>query len=396
MKPEKRRHGCLNALLVFVAFLLALVGLAYRDNHALPAASPVLERLSAADQARLGEAIHVRQSLGDRVWTGFGSADIPILTFNERYAFLVGLPDPAAGWRSVPQDAQFGGAWQSVPDETFQGQTYYRQELDLTRDSTQNFTVQVGEHYVASITTGDYAPIGMGQAVRSQLPPLLTDLFPLRWYIHLALRGSDGYISLAAHESYHAYVGSLAPQKLIRAEQASRLADRYPWEEQPLIDAWQEELDLLSLAAEAAWGEATDGEALDLAQRFLATRQKRYLTLGLPRELIAYEQQREWSEGLARYVELDTWRQAYLNKDYQPLPAALALADFDAYQGFPQRLAQEIDQIPRMASDVGDGRFYYSGFAQAALLDRLLPGWKERAMQEGVWLDELLKEAAGG
>ena len=48
-----------------------------------------------------------------------------------------------------------------------------------------------------------------------------------------------------------------------------------------------------------------------------------------------------------------------------------------------------------MASAEGDGRFYYSGFAQAALLDRLLPGWKERAMLEGVWLDDLLKVAAG-
>ena len=75
---------------------------------------------------------------------------------------------------------------------------------------------------------------------------------------------------------------------------------------------------------------------------------------------------------------------------------ALALDDFDAYQGFPQRLAQEIDQIMRMASNEGDGRFYYSGFAQAAMLDRLLPGWQERIMQEGVWLDELLKKASGG
>ena len=396
MKKQKRNRGCLNIVLIGAALLLALVDFLYWDNHALPTASPVLERLSPADQSHLAEAIHLRQSLGDAVWPGFGEVDIPVLAFNERYAFLVGLPEPAAGWRSLPQGEQFGVPWEPVPEETFQGQTYYRQELDLTRDTTQNFAVQIGERYAASLTTGDYAPIGLANEIRAQLPSMLSDLVPLRLYTGLLLRGADGYTSLLAHESFHAYAASLAPGKLANAEKASRLEDSYPWQEQPLIDAWQEELDLLSLGAEAAWGKATDNEVLDLAQRFLAQRSARRMNLGLSRELIAYEQQREWVEGLARYAELDIWRQAYLDKDYQPLTEALALDDFDAYQGFPQRLAQEIDQIVRMASDEGDGRFYYTGFAQAALLERLLPGWKESVMQEGVWLDDLLQEAAGG
>jgi hypothetical protein len=46
-----------------------------------------------------------------------------------------------------------------------------------------------------------------------------------------------------------------------------------------------------------------------------------------------------------------------------------------------------------MANDEGDGRFYYSGMAQAYLLDRLSPGWKQSAFQPGVYLDELLAAA---
>jgi hypothetical protein len=49
-----------------------------------------------------------------------------------------------------------------------------------------------------------------------------------------------------------------------------------------------------------------------------------------------------------------------------------------------------------MAGDEGDGRFYYSGMAQAFLLDQLMPGWKARAFDEGVWLDDLLAEAVQG
>ncbi|MFO7624532.1 MAG: hypothetical protein R6V73_09280 [Anaerolineales bacterium] len=44
-----------------------------------------------------------------------------------------------------------------------------------------------------------------------------------------------------------------------------------------------------------------------------------------------------------------------------------------------------------MAGSCGDGRFYYSGMAQAMLLDELLPGWKEQALREGVFLEDLLR-----
>jgi len=47
----------------------------------------------------------------------------------------------------------------------------------------------------------------------------------------------------------------------------------------------------------------------------------------------------------------------------------------------------------RMANDEGDGRFYYSGMAQAFLLDRLRPDWKSKAFDEDIWLEDLLAEA---
>lgn len=70
MKKHNRSRGCLVGLLGLSALCLTLVGFLYLDNHALPAASPVVEQLSAADQARLAEAIHLRQTLGDTVWPG--------------------------------------------------------------------------------------------------------------------------------------------------------------------------------------------------------------------------------------------------------------------------------------------------------------------------------------
>ena len=51
--------------------------------------------------------------------------------------------------------------------------------------------------------------------------------------------------------------------------------------------------------------------------------------------------------------------------------------DFDAYAGFDGRWSQEIGQMKRQADKEGDTRFYVTGMAQAALLERLAPCWKE-------------------
>ena len=79
--------------------------------------------------------------------------------------------------------------------------------------------------------------------------------------------------------------------------------------------------------------------------------------------------------------------------EYVPIPETKSLVDFENYKDFEKRWSRELDQMSRMASDQGDGRFYYTGMAQAVLLDRLSPTWKQRAFDESVWLESLLHEA---
>jgi hypothetical protein len=202
------------------------------------------------------------------------------------------------------------------------------------------------------------------------------------------LNGDEKYISAAAHESFHAWQGLSTPEKFSAAENTARLDVHYPWEDEVLAADWKKELELL---AEILENDNTT-ELTAQVHRFLLLRIARRQATHLNPELIAYEQQREWLEGLARYAELEIWRQGSL-PGYKPLPATANLPDFDQYLGFETRWRQELDQMPRMFNDEGDGRFYYSGMAQAFLLDRLLPGWKELAFAEGVWLEDLLAEA---
>ena len=384
MNRKRLKHG----LVVLTAGLLVLCllagGLSVALNGRLPSQSDSIPQLSAADKDRLAEYIHLKQELGDAVWPGFGQADIPVILYNEEYAFLVGLTNPADGWQTVPALEPQGAAWEIVPDDSFTGQPYFRQQLvgDVT---PQAFTVRVGDRWVASMTTMQWMRIGLVNIIRSDLPPGVKTVFPYWFMVNALVESSDHYIALVAHEAFHAFQGMMNEEKLAAAETAATYGHDYPTDDLDFQTAWQNELDLL---AQALQTEST-AERIELASQFLAQRQERRQTLS--DDHITYEQTREWEEGLAKYVELAIWQQAANTDSYTPV-----LADdpeFDAYQNFPNHWRQEIAQMKRMAGDDGDGRFYYSGMAQAFILDQLLPDWKEQALADGVYLDDLLETA---
>jgi hypothetical protein len=377
-----------RGLVISVAGLLVLclltVGLFAVLNGRLPTQSDSIPQLSTADKGRLAEYFHLQQSLGDAVWPGFGQADIPVILYNEEYAFLVGVADPADGWQTVPTQKQQGTAWEGVPNDSFAGQPYFRQRLvgDVT---PQAFTVRVGDQWAASMTAMQWMRIELANVIRRDLPPGVQTVFPYWLMVNVLVESSDHHIALVAHEAFHAFQGVVNEGKLAAAETAVTHAPNYPIDDPDFQAAWQNELDLLAQAVQAD----TQDEMAELAAQFLAQRQERRQTLSA--DQITYEQTREWEEGLAKYVELAIWQQAATTDSYTPV-----LADdpeFDAYQNFANHWRQEIAQMKRMASDDGDGRFYYSGMAQAFILDQLLPGWKEQALDDGVYLEDLLGTA---
>jgi hypothetical protein len=389
---KRNRKGCLRRIVLgvvagFVVLCVAALGLSALTNRGLPIHSQVVERLSDLEKARLAEALHLRQELGDAVWPGWGRAEIPTILYNEEYAFLVGYPDPPPGWVKVPNGGARGGPWEVVAGDDFEGQPYYRQRLPDPEVTPEAFTVLVGERWVASLTTKEWMEIALVAQVREDLPPLIRAVFPYRLIAQVF--SSDWYIADLSHESFHAYQGSVSPDRLADSEMAVRQWEgQYPWDDGGLRDAWQTELALLAEAVQAP----SDGEAAELARQFLVQRDRRRETYGLDSALVDYERQREWLEGLAKYVELEVWRQASTTPGYEPLPALAGDPEFKGYATFEQRWAQEMGQLRRAAAQE-DGRFYYSGMAQAVLLDRLMPEWKEQVMEEGVFLEDLLRAA---
>ena len=369
---------------LFGMCLLLTIGF-FIINLGLPDHSPSIEKLSEADKIRLAEYIHLREGLGNSVFPGWGEADIPAILYNEEYVFLIGYKNPADGWVKVPAGIQRGMAWESVPDDLFVDESYYRQRLSDPEITPEAFTVMVGDRWVSSMPTLDWFKISLVDQIKSDLPSFVVPVFPYPLFVNQLVSGSDQYISLSAHEAFHSFQGMVAPDKFADAEEANQYSDQYPWDDQSLQADWGAELSLLADALRST----DQNRTLELVQQFIVLRTSRRESADLSPEQISYEQHREWLEGLARYAELEIWRQAH-ESSYMPLQKTGNIDDFKGYANFEQRWSRELNQFSQMADDVGDGRFYYAGMAQAVLLDRISPEWKTNAFDEGVWLDDLL------
>ncbi len=368
---------------------LAVLILAIR-NMGLPIQSTEVAYLSELEKARVTELFHLRETLGDAVWPGWAEATIPVIVHNEAYAFLLGYPgEPPDGWIKVPHDEHWGGPWEIVSSDTFQGQLYYRQPLPNPNRTPENFTVLVGDRWVATLYTREYSEIAFYQGFRKDLPKFLRPIFPYRLVWNLLIDSTETYIGAMAHEAFHAYQGITAPQRLAEAELVAPLEDAYPWDNQALETAWGEEIDDLYQAVMAS----SDAEAAELARQFLVQRQARRAEPGMTPQFVDYERQREWLEGLAKYAELVIAREAGRTSDYQPIPAIQDDPDFKKYATRERFWSAQLGEMRRLKNRGGETRFYYVGMAQAVLLDRLMPDWKSRIWEEDVWLDDLLAEA---
>jgi hypothetical protein len=371
------RVGCRRGILIAIAGLLILClltgAVSFFSNQGLPERGEALDHLPPLDKARLAEALHLKSSLGEAAWPGLGTADIPILLWNQDYAFLTCFEKTC--FDNKPD------GWEQVLGDNFKGRVYYRQPAC----DTTNFAVLVDETWVASIGTKLETDLFIREMIQESLPPPIEQIFPYR----LLIQPSEVQISAVLHEAFHVYQVEVAPARFEDAERAYPDGDPYWAADEAMHDAWRTEIEWLEQALEAD----SDSQATTLAAQFLDQREARRRENSLSPELVAYEQRLEWLEGLAKYVELESWRMAAETNGFEPLLSMAEDPDFKAYATFDGRWSQEISQMKRQAGQDGDTRFYYTGMAQAKLLDRLLPDWKERILLEDIWLEDLLREA---
>jgi hypothetical protein len=377
--------GCLTLIIV-------ILGLSSASNLFFPSRSSPVDRLSDLEKARVSEAFRLRKAVGDSIWAGWSNARIPIIVYNESYAFLIGLSDPDPGWRTVPQNIARGKPWELVPNDSIDGRKYYRQRLVDERTSPQAFTVRVGEFWSASMTAKDWMPIKMGNDIRDGAPSAIRALVPYRLMARIFLglgMNTDGYVCALEHESFHAYQGMLSAYRLANAENALfQLGKKYPWTNSAFNNAWKAELDTLADALSAKQGKSM----AELAGKFISLRQARRNAFHFDSAMVNLERLREWEEGLAKYTELAVWKCAAADPAYKPTQALSADKDFRGYRTYPQKWAEELITLRRQ-SQADEVRFYYAGMAQAFLLDRLNLEWRTKIFRGDASLEDLLAEA---
>ena len=383
-KPSKLKKSCLLIPLSLIGLIALLLAVSALSNLGLPQNSELTDHLSDLEKARLSEVIHLRTTLGDAVWPGWSQADIPLIVYNERYAFLVGYPNPPDGWLKVPSLEGRGGPWEQVPNDSFESQPYYRTPILDPNKTPEAFTVLVGDQWVATFMTREYSQIEFYRDFRQNLPPFISNLVPVRLVWSFMMGKAESYIAALEHESFHAFEGQLAVEQLNASEQMCSVEDTYPFD--AIEDPWKQEMEVLLKAIQAP----TDTEAIDLARQFLSLRAARRRFLNVPQ--INLERLREWEEGLAKYAELEITRQAEAG-GYIASGGISSDKDFKNYQGQQQFWSSQLKEAANTKGRSGDTRFYYSGNALAILLDRLMPGWKSAAIPDGAYLDDLLQDA---
>jgi hypothetical protein len=292
-------------------------------------------RLTTANKEGLAEALRLKAEIGDEVWPGLSSVDIPIVLYNESSEFLVGNVNPASPWRVVPGD-------------DFKGRPYFRR----TAEKPQAFAVAVGGRWAGSIGTFEYMKLGR-----------------------------DFHVVAILHEVFHVFQAIRALDRFRGALAVYQWESRYPFKNAEFSAAWNSEGETLAGALKAD----EPNMVLDLGQKFLDIRDARRQRAALPPELVSFERELEWLEGLAKYAEVRFCELAAA-RTFDPASTkyrtVLPYVQWDL-----TRLRTSLGQ------QKGDLRFYLSGMAEAKLLDRLSPGWKAGALEEKAYLEDALRAA---
>lgn len=374
----------LKWLIIIVVVLMAVSAI---YNTTLSSSSTVTEKLTAPQKAYIAEYFNLQDELMSDIWPEYDEINIPVIVYNEEYAFLVGMDKPDSGWYKMPANEHRGEDWNEVENDDFKGETYYRQHLPDPDVTPENFTVKVGSSWVSTLQTREFAEVSFYNGFKSELPPGIDLIFPYKIFWNLIMGEAESYISGLIHESFHGIQGSTTIEKFSKAESIAWLSNDYPWHLYKNSEGWSEEAKLLMKAFESE--SATD--ASQYIREFINVRDERRKEAELTEEIIEYEKNREWLEGLAKYTELKIGLVAGESPDYEPVTEIKELGDFNNYSKRDTYFKNQLSEVPRAAGRSGESRFYYGGMLQAMLLDRVYPDWKNEAFEEDIFLEDLLR-----
>lgn len=373
----------------FAILLIALMAVSAIYNTTLSSSSKVTEKLTSPQKAYIAEYFNLQEEVMSDIWPEYDEIKIPVIVYNEEYAFLVGMNNPDSGWYKMPANEHRGDEWKVVENDDFRGEAYYRQHLPDPAATPENFTVKVGSTWVSTMQTREFAEVSFYNGFKSELPPGIDLVFPYKIFWNLIMGEAESYTSGLIHEAFHGFQGSTANEKFSEAESIAWLSNEYPWYLEKNSAGWRNESELLMKAFESE----SDTDAYQYIKEYINVRDERRIEAELTDKMIEYEKNREWLEGLAKYTELKIGLVADETPGYEPVTEIKELGDFNNYSKRDKYFQNQLSEVPRAAGRSGESRFYYGGMLQAMLLDRVYPDWKHNILDEDIFLEDLLRGA---
>jgi len=303
------------------------------------------------DRIRMAEAFRMGEKLGDHVWKGWSKAPFAVLLVTPEYEFLVRHPKPSKDFISIGYDSLLNG------------EVYFRKRV-FQPNLLATFPAVSG---VSTIVIGQ---------------PENTDAkTSTRWVITLF------------HEHFHQmqdsqpgfYKDALA-LGLARGDETGMwmLNFPFPYERADV----KEQFSVMSRALADALRARKGKDSREKLSAYL-TQRKRFGELLSPDDFKYFSFQL-WKEGVARYTEYRIASEAVTR--YTPSKEFATLKDFtpfafadDAENMLVKTLADlqnlPLDKWQRVA-------FYPFGAAEAMLLDRVNPNWKQQYFTEKFFPDK--------
>jgi hypothetical protein len=362
-----------NTVCSFIlTFALLIAGTAFSQQASELKLDPLL-------LVSLKECRNIAKTLGDELYPGWDFNKTPVLFYRPQVQeLLIGFPHKPEGF------SEYTG-FLPLEKETI----YVRNGKTFIDIDDQNTTREIAG--VETLVVADQF-----SRMRNQMRDVLTQRTPAfasQWLEDWGyLQSPYKELQIILHEGFHVYQKRKAPEKGAN----EMVVTRYP-----VLDAENNALYALEgrILRDALLSEDAPTRR-EKMREFVAMRTRRQSRLA--REFVEYENRNEFSEGTAKYVE---YKFLKAGERIEPVPEMYYHAGFRGYRGVLSGQFREAMQDVAAGSDTrfanrfGAGplrfRLYELGACQALLLDEFAPEWKQRIFDEGVYLADLLRSAAG-
>lgn len=288
------------------------------------------QSLQEDDRIRLAEAFRMSEQLGDSLWPGWNQAPFAVLLVTPDYEYLVRHDKPTAEFERIGYDELLKSA-------------VYRRPRQFPPNLQATFPA-----------VNDVPTVVIGQ-------PANTDS-----------KDSTAWVAIVMHEHFHqlqtsqpGYFKGVAGLDLAKGDRTGMwmLNFPFPYQAPPVGKAFQ---DLSKAVRDPGTSAAGYAKLRQQLAQAITPDEARYAGFQL------------WQEGLARYTEIRIAEWAAAN--YVPSAAFKSLPDYRPFGEHVRALHQRVESQLTNGSIGANKRvfFYAVGAAEGMLLDRTVPGWKDR------------------